>query len=117
MFDVTNGPLPCDVFQVDINATPSSEALSPPDPNRTAAQIRSGSGVMIARIMPAAVSLPNTRKLTTTVQNASTDASKYCESLALRNHEIPWRTNITIVGMRIRFEMMFDESRVVHSIQ
>ena len=72
---------------------------------------------MSAGILGAEDSLPNTRRQTTTVQSPNRPASKYRASFALRSQEIPFRPNSTIVGMRIRSEMMFEESRVVHNIQ
>ncbi len=63
-----------------------------------------------------ALSLLNTRRLTTTVLMVKTAASEYAQRFALRNQENPLTTKITMVGTMVRSATMFDESRVVHSI-
>src|SRR4030088_1745223 len=104
---------------MDITAMVKSDACTPPEPKRTAAQSRNGNGIkMSAGVLPRhPPAAPNAKILIDTVPTASKPASAYCEELALRIQDKPFKPNNTTVGTMTSSATMFVKRRALHRAQ
>jgi len=107
-----NGPWPRATFQITRNANPSSAALTPPVPKRTAAHRNSGSGTSSSEVMPWVASGPKTPRPTINSASARSPASRSFPTGAAFTQPAPRVAPITTAGTRMKLVSTFERKRV-----
>ena len=117
--DEVNGPRPCIAFQIETNAIHNRDKLRPPEPKRTVAQSKNGSGAYIKAGI--ALGEPgcelNTKTLIATVPIARKAASTHRMRGEFLIQKRPFVPQSTMAGTRVSSANAFVRNRVPLSAQ